>query len=576
MLKDLKDSDRLYTIDDLEAMLDQIPYEIWLKDKYGRYIYINKLSADLIGLPKEEILGKCNYDIIDYNTAQKCAETDKKLMDSENNLYFLEVKNLNGQNRFHNVHKFKINKSTNQEIIMGGISNEVSIEKNLRLEMENNLLNYLDKNENDYDSKNNLQSLLGNLNTTLKSKNIDIFLYNEDEKLFNLYMSENKENPTFKEDAKIIIDEEIESKLYSNELLTDRYCEIHKKILKLQNNNEKNNYKLKHIKLADKLFSLVCISYSEDIDTVLIEDLYLDKVFGKISIIIKQIENQGQISSIKKKKDELEEVIKLESILTDFFANISHEFRTPVNIILSIVQLLTLFIEDKNKKIDIGKEKYKEYLHILKQNSYRLLRLVSNIIDTAKISNNFYDLKLENHNIVNIVENITLSTVKYANDKNRNIIFDTDEEEVMLACDPDKIERIILNLISNAIKFSKENTDIQVNMNTDLDKNMVFISVKNYGEVISEEDKKRIFGKFNQVDSLFIRENEGSGIGLFLTKKFVEMHQGEIYLDDIEDGTQFTFYLPIYTLDKEYKKEEECNTDNIVEKCNIEFSDIYS
>lgn len=576
MLKNLDESVRLYTIEDLEALLDKLPYQVWLKDKEGKHIYINKLGAEVIGLPKTDIIGKSDYEIRDYNMAKKCDETDKKLMESNDKIYDLEYNNVDGQDTCRNVYKFKINENTNKEIIIGGVASEVSIERNLQLELENNLVKYLDNKVDEYDSKNNLQLILSNLNNILKSKNIDILLYNENKKAFNLYMSENKESSKFKDNPEIYIGEEIENKLYSNEVDVDRYSEIHDKICKLQKNSMKDNLKIKHIKLADKLFSLVCISYNEDVDIISVDDSYLYNVFSKISIIIKQIENKGQISSIKKQKDELEEIIKLESIMTDFFANISHEFRTPVNIILSIVQLLTLFIEGKNKKINMSKEKYKEYLNILKQNSYRLLRLVNNIIDTAKISNNFYDLKLENHNIVNIVENITMSTVKYANDKNKNIIFDTDEEEIMLACDIDKIERIILNLISNAIKFSNSNTDIEVKINTNIDKNMVFISVKNYGSTIDKNDKERIFGKFTQVDNLFIRENEGSGIGLFLTKKFVEMHNGKIYLDDIEGATQLTFYLPIYTLDQEYKYNENFDVNDIVEKCNIEFSDIYS
>lgn len=573
MLKDLNESDRLYTIEDLEEMLDKLPYQIWLKDKEGKHIYINKLCAEVIGLSKKDIIGKSDYEIRDYNMAKKCVDTDKKLIESNDNIYALEYNNLDGQDICHKVHKFKIN--TNKQIIMGGIANEISIERNLQLELENNLLKYLDNKKDECDSRNNLQSMLSDLNSTLKSKNIDIFLYDENKKSFNLYMSENEESSKFKESQEIYIDEDIESKLYSNNVCVDRYCEIYDKIRKLQKNSIKESLKIKHIKLADKLFALVCISYNEDVDIISVDDSYLDNVFSKISIIIKQIENKGQISYIKKQKDELEETIKLESIMTDFFANVSHEFRTPVNIILSTVQLLNLFAKGENNNVTVSKEKYKEYLKILKQNSYRLLRLVNNIIDTAKISNNFYDLKLENHNIVNIVENITMSTVKYANDKNRNIIFDTDEEEVMLACDPEKIERIILNLISNAIKFSDCNTDIEVKINTNLDKNRVFISVKNYGQAIDKNDKERIFGKFTQLDNLFIRENEGSGIGLFLTKKFVEMHKGKIYLDDIEDATQFTFYLPIRTLDKGYKSNDNSDVNNNVEKCNIEFSDIY-
>ena len=267
-------------------------------------------------------------------------------------------------------------------------------------------------------------------------------------------------------------------------------------------------------------------------------------------------------------------MIELESIKTDFFANVSHEFRTPVNIILSVVQLLNLYNDDT--KINIKDEKYREYLDILKQNSYRLLRLVNNIIDTAKINNNLHNLKLENTNIIKIVEDVAMSTVVYAKEKKRNIIFDTDEEEVILACDKEKIERIILNLISNAIKFSNVNTDIEIKINTILDLNKVFISIKNYGECIEKCNREKIFGKCTQTDDLFIRRNEGCGIGLFLVRKFVEMHNGKIYIDDIKDATQLTFYLPIKTIDKDYNYNGIINENDFSEKCNIEFSDIYA
>ena len=354
----------------------------------------------------------------------------------------------------------------------------------------------------------------------------------------------------------------------------NRYSEIYDKIIKLQENNIEDNLKIKHIKLASKLFGLICISYNKDIDTNSKDDSFLDEILNKICIIIKQIENKDEIVSIRKKEDELKSMIELESIKTDFFANVSHEFRTPVNIILSVVQLLNLYNDDT--KINIKDEKYREYLDILKQNSYRLLRLVNNIIDTAKINNNLHNLKLENTNIIKIVEDVAMSTVVYAKEKKRNIIFDTDEEEVILACDKEKIERIILNLISNAIKFSNVNTDIEIKINTRLDLNKVFISIKNYGECIEKCNREKIFGKCTQTDDLFIRRNEGCGIGLFLVRKFVEMHNGKIYIDDIKDATQLTFYLPINTIDKDYNYNGIINENDFSEKCNIEFSDIYA
>lgn len=574
MTKNLDKSFRNYNIEDLEAMLDKLPYQIWLKDKDGKHIYVNKLFADNIGLHKEDIIGKSDYEIRDVNVAKECLYTDKKMLDNKKDIYNLEHSKIDGQDIWNKVHKFIMDRDNGKEEIIGGIAEDISLSTNIQIELESNLLKLLDQNKED--SKKNLHSILKSFKKTLNCENIHIFLYDKDEKAFKLYISENEEEIKFYK-KKIYISEEIENKLCLNDFNIDNSMEIYSKILGLEEFNRngiQENLKIKHISLADKLFGLVCISYNKNIGSISIDESYLEIILNKICIIMKQIENKVEISYIKQKKDELESILKLESIMTDFFANVSHEFRTPVNIILSIVQLLISYADGDN--ISLDNKKYKEYLNILKQNSYRLLRLVNNIIDTAKISNDFYDLKLENHNIIRVVEDITMSVVRYVNEKNRNIIFDTDQEEVILACDPDKIERIILNLISNAIKFSDCNTDIEININTRLDINKVFVSIKNYGETIDEDNKERIFRKFTQVDDLFIRKNEGSGIGLFLVKKFVEMHNGKIYVDDIEGATQITFYLPIEVIEGGDIYNKIIDENKIIEKCNIEFSDIYT
>ena len=128
------------------------------------------------------------------------------------------------------------------------------------------------------------------------------------------------------------------------------------------------------------------------------------------------------------------------------------KLRTPLNVIFGSAQMIELYSKNniicKNTKI-IGK-----YSKSRKQNSYRMLRLVNNLIDLTKIDSGFLKLNMQNYNIVNIVEDITLSVAEYIESKNINIVFDTDVEEKYMACDVDMIERIILNLLSNADKFT--------------------------------------------------------------------------------------------------------------------------
>ena len=187
----------------------------------------------------------------------------------------------------------------------------------------------------------------------------------------------------------------------------------------------------------------------------------------------------------------------------NYFATLSHEFKTPINIILSSIQLLLKLLSDN---CEIDNDTLLKYLNILKQNSYRLLRLVNNVLDSSKLENNFTDLTLVNCNIINIIENIVLSTGDYLEQNNKEIIFDTDEEEVFLSCDPDKIEKVILNLISNSLKFTDSNGKIKVKIFTDYESKKLFVHVQNNGPEISVSDSKKIFSRFIQSDELFTKK----------------------------------------------------------------------
>ncbi|MCY6371294.1 Cache 3/Cache 2 fusion domain-containing protein [Clostridium ganghwense] len=276
---------------------------------------------------------------------------------------------------------------------------------------------------------------------------------------------------------------------------------------------------------------------------------------------------------MKENKRLLEETRKCDQLKTEFFANISHELKTPLNIIFSTAQLFDFYIN--NEKINTTK--LNKYTGILKQNCYRLLRLVNNLIDVTKIDSGFMELDLKNQNIIEVVENITLSTAEYIKNKSRTIIFDTDTEEKIIAVDPEKMERIILNLISNATKFTKPGDEIKVTINDNND--YVHITIKDTGLGIPENELEKIFERFKQVDPLLSRNHEGSGIGLSLVKSLVEMHKGTITVkSEYGKGTEFIIELPVKLIPEENNTEtlKHFTPKTNVEKIQIEFSDIYS
>lgn len=282
----------------------------------------------------------------------------------------------------------------------------------------------------------------------------------------------------------------------------------------------------------------------------------------------------SEISFIFRLEEELKEIenkLKEEVYKSKFISNISHEFRTPINIILSTIQLLELY-EGDNK----SGQRYR-YLTTVKNNGYRLLRLINNLIDLNNIESGKIKLNKVIINIVSLVEDIVNSIVDYVGRMKRNIIFDTDEEEVFLSVDIKRIEKVILNLISNAIKFTDEGGNIEVYIETDWKESRVYIYVKDDGVGIPQKDIKTIFNIFNQVDSTFSRRAEGSGIGLCLIKAFVEMHGGGILLKSkLGVGSRFGFYLPIDQIrPKEIVYNTENTWDSAFKSAEIEFSDIY-
>lgn len=292
-------------------------------------------------------------------------------------------------------------------------------------------------------------------------------------------------------------------------------------------------------------------------------------------VVLRDITHKEEIQMLQNNLNESEEKlgqsIELNKELNEFFSNISHELKTPLNIILGSIQLILQNGEGQSTSLHL--EKQKNLLNITKQNAYRLVKLVNNLIDISKYDAGYLQLNNHNCNIVSVVEDITLSVVEYFKMNDIKVIFDTNTEEKIMAVDCDKIERIMLNLLSNSMKFTEKGGEVLVTL-TDMDE-YVQISVKDTGIGIPEEKLKVIFNRFEQVDKTFTRKKEGSGIGLALVKSLVECHGGNIKVrSKINVGTEFIINLPVIILEnEEYHLEE---FESKVDKINIEFSDIYS
>ena len=252
-----------------------------------------------------------------------------------------------------------------------------------------------------------------------------------------------------------------------------------------------------------------------------------------------------------------------EQLKTDFIVNMSHELRTPLNIIKSASVLLEL---KTNKDEKIEKEYILDKVERINKNADRLIRLINNLMDITKFESGFYECKFKNENIVYVVEDIVFASVDYANEKNIEIIFDTDSEEIITSIDKEKIERVILNILSNAIKFTGENGKIEVYIKHG--DNFVYITIKDNGIGIPKEKINQIFQRFYQVDSILSRKNEGSGIGLCIVDEIIKMHNGKIKIDSEENkGTTFEIILNI-------KMDDDFDEDDMDDKTDRDIKDV--
>ena len=231
--------------------------------------------------------------------------------------------------------------------------------------------------------------------------------------------------------------------------------------------------------------------------------------------------------------------IKLERNKNSYFVNLSHELRTPLNVMSSTNQLL----KGLSGNSIIDGEKLNYYVDISQRNCKRLLNLINNILDSSKLQNDMYQITLKETDVVYLVEETALTLKDYIYSKGIDLIIDPQIEEKMIKCDPYEIERCIINLVGNAVKFTPEGGSITIDIE-DLD-DKVKISVTDTGCGIDEKFHKAIFDRFSQVeDSEPVKS--GSGLGLTITSQIIKLHKGKIYVEsELGKGSTFVIILPV-------------------------------
>lgn len=241
-------------------------------------------------------------------------------------------------------------------------------------------------------------------------------------------------------------------------------------------------------------------------------------------------------NQLKLEKVETDALRKLDQLKSQFFANISHEFRTPLTLILGQVEsVMSSNVELKEK----GK------LQVANRNARRLLSLINQLLDLSKLESGSMELRSEQHNIVSFLKSLFYSFESLAEAQKIKLAFESELSNIPVVFDPDKMEKIIYNLISNAFKFTSAGGEIKIKVLI-IKSSKVEVIISDTGKGIPEDRLPHIFNRFYQVDNSITREHEGTGIGLAFTKELVELHKGSITVKSkVGEGTEFIIQLPL-------------------------------
>jgi signal transduction histidine kinase/DNA-binding response OmpR family regulator len=242
---------------------------------------------------------------------------------------------------------------------------------------------------------------------------------------------------------------------------------------------------------------------------------------------------QTQLALEREHAFKLEEVDRMKS---NFYANISHEFRTPLMLILGPVEKLVSRIKDEDGQKQIG---------LIKGNARRLLNLINQLLDLARLEAGRLKLNAALGNIAQFVKGLAMEFESIAEQKDILLQVTMEKEDIEAYFDKEKMEKIIINLLTNACKFTPAGGRITVRLH-ETQTNLVEIIIRDSGIGIPKSEMKKIFDRFYQVDGSHTREHEGTGIGLALTKELVELHKGNIFIDSVEGHwTEVTLTFPL-------------------------------
>ena len=287
---------------------------------------------------------------------------------------------------------------------------------------------------------------------------------------------------------------------------------------------------IKHININVEFNKVLYMSNTKRLEnTTVIDGNYIELVF--IPFYEDLLKPIGVILIVK----DVTESIRLDNMRKEFVANVSHELKTPLTSIKGYSETML--------RSNLTKEQTEDFTLVINKEANRMDKLVIDLLQLSKFDYNKHNLKIANFNLSDLAHDICRKMQMTAKQKEHKFISHI-EEKIKIYADKGAIEQVITNIISNSIKYTVDGGTIEVTVGTKNDK--AYVEVKDNGIGIPKKDLDRIFERFYRVDKARSRQMGGTGLGLSIVKEIVDLHEGEIDIQSIEEeGTTITIYLPL-------------------------------
>lgn len=496
---------------------------MFVKDDQLRYIIANEAICKFFNKAKEEIINKTDSELASEYLIAPCPSSDKRAL--EEGILFSAEEKLG--EKIYEITKFPVNLGKGKKGV-GGIMRDITQSKK-RIELQQVLLDISRISLENTDLRKFISKVHSQMRRVIKAENFYIAIYHQEENKYSCpYFVD--EYDKFEGDDLV----SLENSLTDYVRITGKgkrvTVETEKEIREEYTLIDQGKYSPVWMgaplmdSSLNKIIGVAAVQDYNDANAYTPEDLIIFEIFA--SNIGTFIERLANINNLKAAKEKAEESDRLK---TAFLANISHEIRTPMNGIIGFTDILIGEITD---------ERHKEYVSIVNNSAYRLMNIVNDIIDMAKIEAGQVTPHKETFDVNEVLDDIYMfyNKLKFPFDF-KVAVPSPDKREIHT--DKTKLQQIFSNLVSNAIKFTTEGS---VSFGYKIDRECLVFFVRDTGIGIAKENLEKVFSRFYQVESGNQRIFEGTGLGLAIVKEYVNILGGDIWVEsEPEIGTTFFF-----------------------------------